>query len=163
MNTLSLKEVKLKIEQKKNLNKDTLWLIGERKWTIDFHKQILESVDKGKKPQETGIFLTEQINWDDFETEYRICTHLILFNDSDQFTAVAIDKSCRRYLYHHSNFTSGKIMEFRNVIPRENHESRGAFRYGFAQDLGAIHDLNKEKPIQVVVDRDTRQWRLKHD
>ncbi len=174
MERVTFEQLKDKINVSQNF-----WLIGERKWTLGKNNEIIEihkingksaklqSHQNGKKfnrafqgeaTQKTGIFLTEKIsNLDDFKN----CTRLIFFNDKEQYQFVAVDKKCAEFVYHHSEIVGIKT-KLKNVEPKESNQ-KDNFRFTFAQNLGAIHTLNKGNKIYAIVNKETGEWRLGHE
>ncbi|MBN2396383.1 MAG: hypothetical protein JXC36_07980 [Candidatus Atribacteria bacterium] len=137
-------------------NKSDLWLIGERKWTIKKNDDILMKEKKHQLPlaaAETGIFLTEEIDWNTFKEKFKDCIRLVFFNSEEQFQFIAEDNSCDKYLLFNST-VSGKPLEFENI----QNTSKGNFQFSFARRLGAIPQINST--IKVIVDKKQEEWRL---
>jgi len=154
--TCSFNEIKKKIG-----DENEYWLIGERKWTLERNNDILKNENENNLPinnGETGIFLTKNIsNLDDFNN----CTRLIFFNDKEQYQFIAVDKKCAEFVYYHSEIVGTKT-KLKNVVPKES-KQKDNFRFTFAQNLGAIHNLNKGDKIYAIVNEENREWRLGYE
>lgn len=161
METKRFHEIRQYIEDNAK-NKDSLWLIGERKWSLKLHKQILDAEDNNKLPLpkgETGVFLNDNFDWDKFEDDYADCTRLVFFNSEEQFQFIATDNRCYEYIYYHSQIKEKKMEPLRTIMDKDNNH----YRFNFAQRLGAIHKLNQNNKVQVIVDENKKEWRLWHD
>lgn len=168
-------------------DKNSLWLMGEKEWSFKFNKNILQNTSQSKKPEKSkknkvlisgitltpGIFLTDFINWEDFDAEYGSCIRLVFFNNEEQFLFIRIDTGQSNYLGHHSKLQS-EPEAFRNIYFENTHpgddqsklnknkpDSRS--RFEFAKTTGAVHALNKGHKVKVVMDKTQTQWRLTHD
>jgi hypothetical protein len=165
MKTITFGEIKDYIN-KNAQNKNTLWLIGERKWSLELNQKILDAENRNDKlgeRAETGIFLTKDIDWDKFKKNYEDCTHLIFFNSEEQFQFITTDKSCKKYLFHHCKNLKNNRLELKNVESKNQDNEKDNFRFGFAQRLGTIHKLNKGDKIQAIVDEKNGEWRRWHE
>jgi len=144
------------------IDKNSLWLIGERKWIMKLSLKILEAEkieDKLGERAETGVFLTEKINWVTFEEKFKDCIRLVFFNPEEQFQFIAIDNKSDLFTFYHSKLekNGNNLLNLKNVTD----ESNGNFQFGFARRLGTIPKLDKE--IQVIVNKETGEWRLRHE